>query len=56
MGVSAHKLTKSVLGMMDAVAMEHRHEKSRREVVIRQAVAMSRKNNSGTNCCDLEVQ
>lgn len=52
----AHQLTKSVLGMMDAVAMEHRHEKSRRDVVMRQAVAIRRKNSSGTTCCECVVQ
>lgn len=53
---NTNPLTKSVLGMMEAVAMEQRQEKSRRDVVMRQAVAMRRKKSSGTNCWDLEVQ
>lgn len=48
--VTAHiaGLTKRVLGMIDAVAMEQRQDKRRRVVVMRQVVAISKKNNSGT--------
>lgn len=37
---------------MEAVAMEQRHDMSRRVVVMRQEVAIRRKNNSGTNKSD----
>ena len=44
-----HPLTNMVLAMMVAVEIESRHDVSKQVVVIRQVVAMSSKNSSGTN-------
>jgi len=44
-----NKISKTVLGKMVADAMEMKHEKRRSADPMRQVVAMSRKNSSGTN-------